>query len=452
MKRCNKFLEEILPYPTEGEDDNDLIDLDTILNTNVGSDRNIPDESEADKTARLAKEATDAAALEAKKKEEGEGEGEGEGDTDLSNLELLQGLNSDEVSDEQKDLKKEILDHFKGESIDAEGNILDKDGNIVAEFDKVDKFITDEPTFDKDGNQVDEEGKVIKTKSHVEFEKSAIGGVIAELPYELKDESGKPIVYEDTVEGYTKLAKDIANIELEGFKESFLESNPVLREVGKHLLAGGKLEDFNNPVDYTKIDTKKLSENDKLDLVRNSFMASGLDKERSDDLVDLIKQGGKLDAEVTKAIGILDSSQKLQQKTRDTAYQKSIDDENTQVVQYWSGVKGTLDKGKLGGIDIPKTDQEAFFKYISTPVDTDGNSQETLDMNKEGLESDLMMRFYRYKKYNLGSIVTKELGKSKVNTLREKINKANKSKSSTSSRKTSTSNVTGEVSLNDLLN
>ena len=77
MKRCNKFLEEILPYPTEGEDDNDLIDLDTILNTNVGSDRNIPDESEADKTARLAKEATDAAALEAKKKEEDEGEGEG---------------------------------------------------------------------------------------------------------------------------------------------------------------------------------------------------------------------------------------------------------------------------------------------------------------------------------------------------------------------------------------
>ena len=56
------------------------------------------------------------------------------------------------------------------------------------------------------------------------------------------------------LQGWKQLAQDIASIELEEFKNSFFESNPILREVSKHLLSGGKLEDFNNPVDYTKVD------------------------------------------------------------------------------------------------------------------------------------------------------------------------------------------------------
>ena len=448
MKDCN-FLSKILPYPTEGDGDGDsdgLIDLDSLLSTGVGSDHKKPDNFKPDNEG--GDDEGNKGDINQSKDDNKKDEG------DINNLSLLQGLNSDGLSTEESDLKKELLEKFNGVSIDSNGNILDKDGNVVADFDKVDKFINAEPTFDDKGNQVDEKGKVIKTKSQVEFEKSTIGGVIAELPYKLVDENDNPIIYDDTIEGYTKLAKDIAAVELEEYKQSFFEGNPLLREVSKHILSGGKLEDFNKPIDYTKIDIKKLSDLDKVDLINKSFLASGIDKERANDLVELIKKGGEVDKEANKAIGILDTNQKLQQKQRDIQYQQAIEDENNQVVKYWTGVKQVIDSGKLGKLEIPKEEQQAFFKYLSTPVDDNGNSQETIDNEKQGLDSDLMMRYYRYKGFNVDSIVKSELNKNRVQTLRDKITKAHKSNSSSGSNTSNRSKTMnpGDVSLDELLN
>jgi len=453
MKDCN-FLERVLPYPTEGEDDMNLIDLDLILNSGVGNDYTPIDnggETGGQKVDKIVEKA-EATILANSKKEVEEREEGDEGNED--NLTLLQGLNSDTLSIDQKELRDEILTKFNGFSIDENGNILDKDGKVIADFDKVDKFINAEPIFDSKGNQIDEEGKVLRTKAQVEFSKSAIAGVISNLPYKLEDEKGNPIIYDDTLEGYTKLAKDIGRIEAVNQYESLIASNPELTEVAKHLLSGGKLDDFKNPVDYTKIDTKKLTANDKLELIKKSFITSGVDSDSASDMIDLIKEKGdtEIDKRLGKAIGILDNNQKLIQEERDIAYQNSIKEENDNIIRYWGQVKQVIDKGKFGNIDIPKDDQVAFFKYLSTPVDDEGNSQETLDNNKQGLESELMMRYYRYKGYNLEKIINKEKNKDKVFTLRERINKSRKSNSSNTNTSTSKNINPGDVSLDVLLN
>lgn len=457
MKESYKILEGILPYPTEGDGD-DIIDLDLLLNTGVGADHNqLNNNEDEDKNKDKDKDkgTDDGTGGDNSSGTDGDDSSNNDGDDsdEIDNLTLLQGLNADDLDDDQKAIKQEILNKFKGESFDANGNVVDKNGNIVAEFDKVDKFINAEPIFDDKGNQVDESGKIIKTASQVKFEQSAIGGVINELPYDLKDENGNPIEYPDTLEGYTKLAKDVAAIELENFKKSFFESNPTLREVAKHLLSGNELETFNNPVDYSKIDTKSLTADDKLELIKKSFIVSGVDKDTAADMVNLIKEkgGAAVEDKLSKALSTLDSNSKAQQKARDEAYQQSIKEENQKVVQYWGKVKQEIDTGKLGSIDIPKNEQEAFFKYISTPVNSDGDSQEILDQQKEGLNADLMMRYYRFKKYNVGNIVKSEVNKEKIKTLRDRINKAHKSKSSSSSNNFKNTKGVGDVSLDELL-
>lgn len=445
-----KFLHEILPYPT-GEDDNDvdLIDLDTVLNTGVGNDykpinqQQQQGETEEQKAARIAAE-------EATKKQQQQQQQEQE----LDSITLLRDLNSDTLSEDQKALKQEILAKFKGTSIDNNGNILDKDGKVLADLKAVDTFLNAEPLLDEQGNEVDESGKIVRTKAQLEFENSTIGGVIASLPYNLVDDKGNSIVYEDTVEGYTRLAKDIGQIEAEERFENLLNSNPTLREVAKHLLSGGNLESFNNPIDYSKIDIKKLSDTEKIDLITKSFLANGIDKDRTNSLVELIKKGGEIDKETANAIKVLEADRVRNQQARDKAYQDSVKAENDRVIQYWTGVKQTIDSGKLGTLNIPKEDQEAFFTYLSKPINENGDSQEMLDNEKEGLSADLMMRYYRFKKYNLESIVKSEVNKDKITTLRDRITKAHKSRSSSASSQSSSNrndSNPGDISLDELL-
>lgn len=451
MKENYKFLEGILPYPTEGEDD---IDLDKLLSTGVGADRVSPDESEADKAIRLAAEAADKGGAETEEEKAARIAQEAidtKGGDEEDNLTLLQGLTADELSDDAKALKKEVLDHFKGEGIDRDGNIIDKDGNIVAEFDKVTKFMDDEPVFDDKGNQVDAEGKIVRTVAQVKFDDSAISGVIADLPYDLNDEDGNPIIYEDTLEGYSKLAKDIGKIEAASQYQELLNSDPELVEIAKHKAAGGTLKTFNAPVDYTKVDIKTLTDVEKTNLVTDSLIASGLDKDRASDIVELYKTNGKLDAEVTKAVSILDQTQKSQQQARDKAYQDSIQAENDRVIAHWGSVKQEIDKGKLGKVDVPKGEQEAFFKYLSTPVNDKGQSQEELDNEAQGLNTDLMMRYYRFKGFNLDKIIKSEVNKSRVSTLKERINKARKSNSHSTSSSSKKQEYDGDISLEQLL-
>ena len=454
-----KFLNGILKYPTEGDGDDDLfnIDLDQVLNTGVGSDykKVVIEPTETEKAAAEAEKIRLAEEEKKKKELENQNNNQNQDDDELDTLSLIQGLGSNNLNAEQKELKNDILTKFKGVGIDANGNVVDKNNNVVANFSKVEEYLNAEPTYDDKGNQVDDKGKVVKTKAQVEFEKSAIAGVIADLPYELQDDNGKPIIYDDTLEGWKKLAKDIGRVEAEIQYQSLLESNPELTEIAKHILSGGKIEDFNKPVDYSKIDTKKLGVNDKLDLIKRSFIASGVDLDSAADMIDLIKEKGdaEIDKRLGKAISTLDNNQKEIQAERDAAYQRVIQEENNRVIQYWTGVKQVVDKGKLGEVEIPKEDQEAFFKYLSTPVDEDGNSQETLDNMKQGLEADLMMRYYRYKGYDLKKIVNREINKNNVLTLRERINKARKSNSSdnsSSSSKARTGNP-GDISLDELL-
>ena len=124
-----KFLEELLPYST-GDDDNVIdIDIDTLLQTGVGSDykpinQNPPQETEAEKQARLAREE------EEKKKTQNQNQNQNQ-DDDVDNPTLLQNLNNETLTEDEKSLKKEILDKFKGVSIDKNGNILDKDGVLI---------------------------------------------------------------------------------------------------------------------------------------------------------------------------------------------------------------------------------------------------------------------------------------------------------------------------------
>lgn len=330
---------------------------------------------------------------------------------------------TDDASEETKAIKKEMLSLFeKGVSFDEEGNILDKEGEQVASFkDLVNKVgAEDEAIFDETGNQVDKEGKIITSKFDLDIADSEINILSKELGYNFKTEDGKEKLYKQGNEGLKDLTNDISLYDTEKFKQEFFNSNPLLREVAKHLLGGGTLEDFQKPVDFTKVETDKLTVSNKINYVKQAYLSEGVAELRAEKLTKDLKEGDDLDKEVTEALEVLQSKQNENAQRREDALERQSDADARANNNYWEEVEGVVTKGKLDNFTIPEVDREAFFTYLSAPI-KDGRSQDMIDKQESKLPTKLKEAYYRFKKYDVSNIVKEGVSTRNVQTIRQRM-------------------------------
>lgn len=423
-------------------DDNELdISLDTVMNpsiTDVNTDETdlskIKDESKKDTTTTT--------------------------NTDInideinSVLNLVSRFNSDEISEEDKLLKEDILKEFKGSSFDEKGNILDENGNIITSYKDFEKFINEEEEIklDDNGNQINDKGEIIKTALQIAEESTVVNKLRADSGYEFKDENGNVKIYSDDEKGIEEFTNDVVEEKFESFKSNFFNQHPELTEVAKHLISGGTLDTFVQEVDYSTIDISKLDEEGKIKYIKQSYISNGVPSDQAEELIELFKDSNRLDKEIQKAIPNLIKHQETIKEERDANYQQKIEEQNRQIIQHWNNVEEVVNKGVLKDITIPEKDKEGFFEYISNAVDANGNSQNSLDAAKEPLEQQLMVQYLRYKGYDLTKLVNTKANNDKVLSLRERIQRSSKDKTTTSEQKITTSSTSGDnVSIDSLL-
>ena len=331
------------------------------------------------------------------------------------------------LSEEDKSLKNTLLATFGATNVDANGNLINEQGQVVLSKDSLDKYIdTGEVLLDAQGNQIDETGKIIKPASEVNVANTIIelskNAIEQELGFTLLDSEGKPKSYSNSVEGSTELLKDVATNATVNAVTAFLNSNPELKDIYFHLANGGKLDDYTSSnIDYTAVDVTTLDRTGKLNYIKQSFEQQGLKNAGS--LIKTLEQSSDeaLTQAAADAIITLKQVSEDAKVQREREYQLNQQKEAQALEEYWNNVNSVITNGKLKDINIPNAEKDDFFKYLAVPINSKGESQEMIDAEKESEEDRLLLSYLRFKKFNLNDLVNLKAKTNRLEQLRSRV-------------------------------
>lgn len=343
------------------------------------------------------------------------------------NLTSLLSADDSSLSEEDRTLKNTLLSTFGAAGIDANGNLVNEQGQVVLSKDSLDKYIdTGEVLLDAQGNQIDETGKIIKPASEVNVANTIIelskNAIEQELGFTLLDAEGKPKSYSNSVEGSTELLKDVATNATVNAVTAFLNSNPELKDVYFHLVNGGKLEEYTaSNIDYTTVDVTTLDRTGKLNYIKQSFEQQGLKNAGS--LIKTLEQSSDeaLTQAAADAIITLKQVSEDAKVQREREYQLNQQKEAQALEEYWNNVNSVITNGKLKDINIPNAEKDDFFKYLAVPINSKGESQEMIDAEKESEEDRLLLSYLRFKKFNLNDLVNLKAKTNRLEQLRSRV-------------------------------
>ena len=343
------------------------------------------------------------------------------------NLASLLSADDSSLSEEDRTLKNTLLSTFGAAGIDANGNLVNEQGQVVLSKESLDKYIdTGEVLLDAQGNQIDETGKIIKPASEVSVANTIIelskNAIEQELGFTLLDAEGKPKSYSNSVEGSTELLKDVATNATVNAVTAFLNSNPELKDVYFHLVNGGKLEEYTaSNIDYTAVDVTTLDRTGKLNYIKQSFEQQGLKNAGS--LIKTLEQSSDeaLTQAAADAIITLKQVSEDAKVQREREYQLNQQKEAQALEEYWNNVNSVITNGKLKDINIPNAEKDDFFKYLAVPINSKGESQEMIDAEKEDNEDRLLLSYLRFKKFNLNDLVNLKAKTNRLEQLRSRV-------------------------------
>lgn len=350
-------------------------------------------------------------------------------DTPLGEDNLVSLLSADDslLSEEDRALKNTLFATFGAAGVDANGNLINEQGQVVLSNDSLNNYIdTGEVLLDAQGNQIDETGKIIKPASEVNVANTIIelskNAIEQELGFTLLDSEGKPKSYSNSVEGSTELLKDVATNATVNAVTAFLNSNPELKDIYFHLANGGKLDEYTSSnIDYTAVDVTTLDRTGKLNYIKQSFEQQGLKNAGS--LIKTLEQSS--DEALTQAAA--DAIITLKQVSEDVKVQREREYQLTQqkeaqaLEEYWNNVNSVITNGKLKDINIPNAEKDDFFKYLAVPINSKGESQEMIDAEKEDDEDRLLLSYLRFKKFNLNDLVNLKAKTNRLEQLRSRV-------------------------------
>ena len=116
--------------------------------------------------------------------------------------------------------------------------------------------------------------------------------------------------------------------------------------------------------------------------------------------------------------------------------------------QFWSGIQKTIQEtDELAGISIPNREKNKFFKYISAPVNKQGQTQSMVDKSNNTNEQKLLMDYLMFKGLNLKEIIATKAKSQNTRSLKDRIQKSSKATLKSANKKTKAKT---NLDLNDL--
>ena len=386
-----------------------------------------------------------------------------ETDEDKAARELLEKKTEDEkITDkDNKEVTTNLYDR-EGNQVNAEGKILKTKEELTeeetkaADIKKKELEAKNEKVFyDKEGNQVDTKGEIVKTKEELETENFDSLPAIKQLQildgYDLKDEKGEILQFEDTIEGFqayneavsTHRATELYNDKV---KQEENDTPEIVKKFNAHIKAGFGVSDFfNSPLhDIQNVKLEKSNENQLKEIIKRSFVHRKYDENRAIEMVKRSEAADALFEDAEIALKELQNADKEQTTINQQKIKEEKEKENAASVNYFNDVKEIVTKGKVKDVVIPNADKKAFYEYLSKPVKSVNGqllSQHDIDMQKEPLEIDLLNAFHRFKGYDLNSVIKDKANSHKARTLTERIVKP----TSTNSTIVDSKNITSEI-------
>lgn len=313
--------------------------------------------------------------------------------------------------------------------VDAQGNLVDKDGNIFKTKDEANEYLN-QFDADGDGNEPTEPKLSIKTIQE------AVG-------VDVVDDKGKKVKFDNTPEGIKSYVNSVMEIRENEIAEAAInrlyQDVPVLPDIINYYIAnGGSLEGYNQIPDRTQIVIDDNNVSQQKAIIKQAHKEFGRRGDVNKYIKYLEDSGQLLETAKDELAALQQADKEEHERLRQEAEARIKADEEASE-KYWTGVKKVIDGKKIAGYQIPdniiisrdgkkiSATPQDFFNYIYQ-VDDNGKSRYVYDLEKQTPEArrdDQILRAYlTFVGGNYASLVDMAIKEEKVRTLRMKSKQA----------------------------
>lgn len=311
-------------------------------------------------------------------------------------------------------------------TVDEQGNLVDKDGNIFKEAKDVDAWLKE---FDKIENTEDE--------ININTIQDAIG-------IQITDDNDKPIEFENSIEGIKSYINAVVETARDEHYETAIntlyQKYPILNDVLNYYLANGNsLEGFNEIPDRSGITINDSDEAQQEAIIRTAWKEQGR-KGDVESYLQYLKSSGTLLATAKEELAGLQEADAQYRKEIEEEAERKENERIKRLEDYWNGVHDVIKSRNIAGYQIPETivinrdgqkisvTPEDFFNYVYR-VDNDGLSAYERALATETPESrrddEILRAYLKFVGGNYSNLVSMAINKEKVATLRLKAKERN---------------------------
>lgn len=332
-------------------------------------------------------------------------------------------------NDDKGDDKGDKIDLSEGQvieigddsyTVDKEGNLVDKDGNIFKEAKDVQDFLKEFEVDDTDSN-----------------EELNIDNIQKALGIELTDDNDKPIQFENTVEG----VKSYVNSVIEAQKKDIAEAAvaaiftkyPVVEDFINYYIANGEsYEGFGQNPDRSNITIDDNNEAQQENIIRTAW------KERNmggdvESYIQYLKASNILAATARTELKALQESDKQKREEYEKEAKRVEEEKAKSLKEYWDGVANVITNRKIAGYEIPEqilitrdgkkltATPKDFFNYVYQ-VDKDGKSAYAKDFAKltpeQKRDDEILRAFLTFTGGTYANLIDMAIKEEKIKTLK----------------------------------
>ena len=373
----------------------------------------------------------------------------------------IQDVNQDQPNNNEENPNEENPNEKDKENPNEE-DIKLEEGNTVTIEDKT-------YTVDKDGNLVDDKGNIFKKAEEVkdwlkEFsvdetkdDEINLDNIQKALDYEVTDEDGNPITYENNIEGVKAYINDVIETsKLEHYEtaiNTLYQKYPILQEVLNYYIANGNsLEGFTETPDRSNITIDDTNEEQQIEIIKTLWKEQGI-KGDVTQYINYLKNASILTSTAKEALDTLKSIDAENKKAYEEEAERRKQESYEAEVEHWTNIKNIIDSKEIAGYKIPDSitisrngqkisvTPNDFFNYIYR-VDNENKSAYQRDLEAEEpskrLNDEILRAYLKFTGGSYADLVNMAINQEKVNNLKLKAKQNANSKSIKINRTTNT--------------
>ena len=373
----------------------------------------------------------------------------------------IQDVNQDQPNNDKENPNEENSNEKDKENPNEEDINLEE-GNTVTVEDKT-------YTVDKDGNLVDDKGNIFKKAEEVkdwlkEFsvdetkdDEINLDNIQKALDYEVTDEDGNPITYENNIEGVKAYINDVIETsKLEHYEtaiNTLYQKYPILQEVLNYYIANGNsLEGFTETPDRSNITIDDTNEEQQIEIIKTLWKEQGI-KGDVTQYINYLKNASILTSTAKEALDTLKSIDAENKKAYEEEAERRKQESYEAEVEHWTNIKNIIDSKEIAGYKIPDSitisrngqkisvTPNDFFNYIYR-VDNENKSAYQRDLEAEEpskrLNDEILRAYLKFTGGSYADLVNMAINQEKVNNLKLKAKQNANSKSIKINRTTNT--------------